>query len=254
MKLRDKVAIVTGGNTGIGAAAARLLAREGASVVLVARGQQAGDAIAQEIRAVGATARFIAADLTSAAACKELIADVMASEGRIDVLFNNAGTLEIKGSVVDTSEEDWDFAIAANLTSVFLCCKYVIPEMIRNGGGVIVNNASISAVIGSPGAAAYNASKAGVALLTKSIAIDFATSGIRANCLCPGAILSPTNTRQIESGPDPAETYRTLLSQHPIGRLGTPEDVASAVLFLATDDSSFITGASLMVDGGYTAI
>jgi NAD(P)-dependent dehydrogenase (short-subunit alcohol dehydrogenase family) len=253
VRLIDQVALITGGNTGIGEATAELFAAEGARVIATARDASRGAAVEARIRDQGGRIRFVSADVSRSNECARLVEDIQAHEGPVDILFNNAGTLEVHGSVLETSEEDWDFAIAANLKSVFLMTRAVLPGMLDRGG-VIVNNASISSVIGNLGAAAYCASKGGVLQLTKSIAIDFAPRGVRANCVSPAAILTPTNTRQIEASPDPERVREDLLRQHPIGRLGAASDVARAVLFLASTDASFITGANLMVDGGYTAI
>ncbi|MGH7490213.1 MAG: glucose 1-dehydrogenase, partial [bacterium] len=252
--LQNKVILVTGGGSGIGRATAQLIAKEGAKVMIADYVPEGAERTVKMIKEAGGEATCLAADVSVTKQVEGMIAKTVETYGGLDCAFNNAG---IEGTIGDTAactEDNFDRVVAIDLKAVWLCMKYEIPQMLKQGGGAIVNTASISAVIGNARAAAYNASKAGVALLTKSVAVDFAAAGIRANCVCPGAILTPANIAQIESGSRPIDVYATLIGQHPIGRLGTAEEVAAAVLFLASDDASFITGASLMVDGGYTAI
>ncbi|MHB8398058.1 MAG: SDR family NAD(P)-dependent oxidoreductase [Candidatus Limnocylindrales bacterium] len=254
MTVAGKVVLITGASTGIGEACSRLFAREGARVILLARHSGHGETVAASIRAVGGDARFYPVDVSRSADIEATVGEIIRDYGRIDILFNNAGTMDVKGTVLDVDESAWDLAIASNLKSVFLCSRAVIPHMIRVGGGVIVNNASISALIGSPAAAAYSASKAGVVGLTRNLAVDFAPSAIRVNCICPGAILTPTNLAGIQAAADPGAVLQSLVASHPIGRLGSAEEVAQVVLFLSGEGSSFMTGAVIPVDGGYTTV
>jgi NAD(P)-dependent dehydrogenase (short-subunit alcohol dehydrogenase family) len=249
-----RVALVTGASTGIGEAVARLFAAHGARVVLLARRSVEGEAVASSIREAGRDAQFHAVDVTNAQDVDRVVAEIVRVNGRIDILFNNAGTMDVQGTILDIDEEAWDYSMASNLKSVYLVSRAVVPWMIRGGGGVIVNNASISALIGNTGAAAYTASKAGVAGLTRNMAVDFASNGIRVNCICPGAILTPTNLAGIHKAIDPGAVLESLVASHPIGRLGSAEEVARVVLFLSDDGSSFMTGAVIPVDGGYTAV
>lgn len=254
MTVSGRVALVTGASTGIGEAVARLFAAQGARVILLARRSVEGEAVAGSIRDAGGDAQFYAVDVTKGQDVDRVIAEIVRVNGRIDILFNNAGTMDVKGTILDIDEEAWDYSMASNLKSVYLVSRAVVPSMIKGGGGVIVNNASISALIGNAGAAAYNASKTGVVGLTRNMAVDFASNGIRVNCICPGAILTPTNLAGIEKAIDPSAVLESLVASHPIGRLGSAEEVAQVVLFLADDGSSFMTGAVIPVDGGYTAV
>ena len=181
-----------------------------------------------------------------------MVAEALRGLGRIDVLFNNAGIL-VEGTVEQVSEEAWDKIMAINVKGVFLMCKEVVPLMLSQGGGAIVNNASCSGLVGDRGAIAYNTSKGAVVLMTKCLALDYAQKNIRVNCVCPGEIDTPMFRQEAMARNKPVEEYRKELSEcHPIGRLGVPKEVANAVIFLASGDASFITGAAFSVDGGYT--
>lgn len=251
MMLEGKVIIVTGATDGIGKATAILFAKEGAKVVMAARGEAKGKVALEGVKKVG-EAIFCKADVSKSTEVKNMIGEAIQRYGRIDVLVNNAGVSPI-GNVVDTSEEDWDYAININLKGVFLCCKYVIPQMLKTGGGIIINVGSINSFMAMENEAAYDASKGGVLLLTKAIALDFAKRNIRANCICPGCIETPMLQAVFKAAPDPKKAREIMAAKHPIGRLGIPEEIAKVALFLATDSSSFITGAAIPADGGMLA-
>ncbi len=249
MRLKDKVAIVTGAGAGIGAATAELFAREGARVVVADYDLDSAKAVAGRI---GAAAKAVQADVRQSADAKAMAARCVDAFGRIDILVNNAG-LGILGTVVTTDESDWDDIMAVNLKSVFLCSKHAIPVMKAGGGGVIVNVASTISVVGIPDRAAYVASKGGVAALTRAMALDHVADNIRVNSVAPGVIWSNYYDRMLTQVPDPAAFKKGLQDRAPMGRVGQPNEIATAILWLASDDSSFATGSMLTVDGGYTA-
>jgi NAD(P)-dependent dehydrogenase (short-subunit alcohol dehydrogenase family) len=247
LRLKEKVAIVTGGASGIGKATAELFAREGARVA-VADYSAAGRDTAQTISDEGAEAAFFQVDVSDSAQVNQLVTETTAKFGRIDILFNGAGVL-IYGTVLETDEQAWNRVLAINLTGTYLCCRAVLPYMIRQGGGSIINVAStVGAHDACANAVAYVTSKGGVTLFTKAMAIDHARQGVRVNALVPGA----TDTPMIRNALSP-EALDALAASHPIGRLGRPEELANAVLFLASDDASFVTGTAMYVDGGQTA-
>jgi NAD(P)-dependent dehydrogenase (short-subunit alcohol dehydrogenase family) len=245
--LKDKVAIVTGGASGIGQATAVLFGREGAKVAVADYEPTGGHETVELIEGEGGEAIFIETDVSKPEHVEKMVRHTAATYGRLDVLFNNAGVGET-AKVTEASLEHWERVLAINLGGVFLGCKYAIPEMIKNGGGSIINNASILAEVGFSEAAAYSASKHGVVGLTQTIAIDYAAQAIRANTVCPGFIKTPMVMKGLDE-----ETRDYIAGLHPLGRMGEPEEVAEAVLFLASDRSSFVTGTCLFVDGGYTA-
>jgi NAD(P)-dependent dehydrogenase (short-subunit alcohol dehydrogenase family) len=249
-RLQSKVALITGAGGGIGRAAAHAFSREGARVVVVDAVDKAGQATVDEIHDTGGTAAFAHADVTRAADVQAMIAFAAAQFGALHVLFNNAGIFpDEDGSVIDTDEEVFDRVIAVNLKGVFLGCKYGIPALLRSGGGSIINTASFVALMGAATSqSAYTASKGGVLALTREIAIEFARRGIRANALCPG----PVNTPLLQSLlSDPARRARRMVHL-PMGRLAEPEEIANAALYLASDESSYVNGATFLVDGGTT--
>jgi len=254
MSLIGKVAIITGGTSGIGQATARLFCREGAKVVAVGRTWSKGEETIQLIRKEGGDALYIQGDVSKAVDVQSMVNRTLEKYGRIDILFNNAGMQLFYKPLEETSEEEWDEIIRVNLKSVFLCSKYVVPVMKRQGGGVIINTASTLGFVGQAGFVAYCASKGGVIQLTKALALELAPYNIRVNCVCPGTTVKATDKGFIAYGKllDP-EKVKERVRLHPLGRLATPEDVANAVLFLASDRSSFITGSALVIDGGYTA-
>lgn len=247
MRLKDEVALITGGASGIGRATAELFAREGARVA-VADYDPYGRDIVQAITTAGGQAIFLTADVSDSAQVTKMVDAALQAYGRIDILFNGAGILYY-GTVLETDEQAWNRVIRINLTGTYLCCRAVLPHMIRQGGGSIVNVAStVGAHDACANAVAYVTSKGGVTMFTKAMAIDHAKQGVRVNALVPGA----TDTPMIRKALTP-EALEALAASHPIGRLGRPEELAKAVLFLASDDASFVTGTAMYVDGGQTA-
>lgn len=244
--------LVTGGASGIGMATVERFLEEGARVAVVDISKESCTSAENELRAKGHEVLMIRGDVSSSKDVKRAVGEVAGAFGGIDVLFNNAGIL-VEGTVEQVSEEDWDRIMSINVKGAFLMCKEVVPIMLRQGKGAIVNNASCSGLVGDRNAIAYNTSKGAVVLMTKCLALDYAQKGIRANCVCPGEIDTPMFRQEARSRNKPVEEYRKELCEvHPIGRLGVPKEVADAVLFLASDDASFITGAAFSVDGGYT--
>jgi NAD(P)-dependent dehydrogenase (short-subunit alcohol dehydrogenase family) len=250
MRLEEKVALITGIGSGIGRAAALLFAQEGARIVGADIDQEKGLEVIEAIRQTGREAVFIRTDVSEKSEVKKLVEKALAF-GKIDVLFNNAG-VEVVKNLKDTTEEEWDRTINVNLKSVFLCCKYTIPKMIKNGGGVVINNASVAGLVGSF-SPAYSASKGGVIAMTKTLAVELATDNIRVNCICPGAIETPMLRRVLEKQGNAELVRDERTKSYPMGRFGTPEEVAQAALFLACDESTFMTGAVVVVDGGFTS-
>jgi NAD(P)-dependent dehydrogenase (short-subunit alcohol dehydrogenase family) len=249
MRLNDKVAVITGAGAGIGAATAQLFAREGAKVVVADYDGNAAGTIAKHI---GAQAVALATDVRKNADVKAMIDGAVKAFGRIDILVNNAGR-GILGTVVTTAEEDWDDIMAVNLKGVFLCSKHAVPVMKASGGGAIVNVASTVSVVGIPDRAAYVASKGGVAALTRAMALDHVADNIRVNSVGPGVIWSNYYDKMMQQVPDPAAFKKGLEDRAPMGRVGEPKDVAAAILYLASDESGFVTGSMMTMDGGYTA-
>ena len=243
MKLQDKVAVITGGASGIGAATAKLFVENGAKVVLVDLNEEKGHAFEAELKAAGAEAIFVKANITSEEDVQNIFAKTIEAFGKLDVVFNNAGIGRVTPTE-DLAYSEWRNTVNVDLDGVFLVAQAAIRQMLKAGGGTIVNTASMYGWVGSPGSAAYNAAKGGVINLTRSLALEYATRGIRVNALCPGFIDTPII---------PEESKETLRSITPMQRLGQAEEMAKAVLFMASDDSSFMTGNTLTVDGGYTA-
>lgn len=252
MRLAGKIAIITGAGSGIGHAAAKLFAAEGASVMVADRNLAAAEAVAGEIAAGGGKAFAHRVDVGREAEVAAMVAKAVAEHGRLDILVNNAG-FGFAGTVVNTSEADWDALMAVNVKGVFFGCKYAIPVMERQGGGVIVNTASAVANIGITDRAAYVASKGAVAALTRAMALDHVAAKIRINCVAPGTIESPYFAEIFASSPNAAELRRGLEQRQAMERLGQPVEIARAMLFLASDESSFCTGTTLTADGGWTA-
>jgi NAD(P)-dependent dehydrogenase (short-subunit alcohol dehydrogenase family) len=245
----EKVALITGAASGIGRATAHLFAREGAALVLADVKADAGQRVADDIAQSGGRAFFEGIDVTQAADCERLVERALREFGRIDILFNNAGIIR-RATVLDLSEEDWDRVMAVNVKSIYLLSRTVIPHMQKAGGGTIINTASGWGLTGGAKAAVYCASKGAVVLLTKAMAIDHGPHNIRVNCICPGD--TDTGMLREEARQLGEENSRFLAeaANRPLGRVGTPEEIAQAALYLASDASSFVTGTALVVDGG----
>ena len=246
MRLKGKAAVITGAGQGIGAAIARLFAVEGARLVLADMRSGPAQGVVDEITAGGGEAVFVQADVTSDSDCKRMIDTAVERYGSLDIVVNNAG-IAGKGTVTEASEELWDHVMAVNLKSIFLTSRHAVPHMERAGGGSIVCIASVAGMTGEMGQVAYNTSKHGVIGLVRCMAYDHAAAGIRVNAVCPGAIDTPLLSPLTE------ERLTRLEGLHMMRRLGKPEEIARAVLHLASDESSFTTGAAYTVDGGYTA-
>jgi NAD(P)-dependent dehydrogenase (short-subunit alcohol dehydrogenase family) len=225
-----------------------LFAREGAKVVIADYVTEGGNETVRQIKAAGGEALFTQADVSKSADVQHMIATTVKTYGRVDVLFNNAGIEGPSAKIANYKEEDWDRVIAIDLTAVYLGMKYVIPEMLKQGGGVIISTASVAGLVGFPGSGAYAAAKAGVINMTRLVALEYADKNIRVNCICPGIIETPMVDRVMGNRP-----REGVVKAEPIGRLGKPEDIANAALFLASDESSFATGAPFIIDGGYVA-
>ena len=252
MRLKGKVCIVTGGGSGIGRATCLLFAKEGASVAVADKRREAAEAVAAECEAKGAQAIAIAGDVAKDADAKRMVGETVQKFGRLDVLVNNAG-YGFAGTVVDTDEQAWDDLMAVNVRGVYLCSKHAIPAMAKNGCGAIVNTASVVAAVGIRNRAAYCASKGAVAALTRAIAIDHVAEGIRCNAVAPGTIDTPYFDEILRKSPVAADSRKALEARQLLGRLGTPEEIAAGILFLASDESRFATGTILTIDGGMTA-
>jgi len=254
MRLKGKIAIITGVGTGQGRSAAILFAREGAKIVGCDWKPEFGQETVGLVKSAGGEMVCIKADVSGAKDCENVVRTAINTYGRIDILYNNAGVgfsapLSM-GDILDTPEDDWDRVLAINLKSMYLMCKFAIPEMVKTGGGSIVNTASIAALIGSESAHAYTASKGGMVALARALAVEFGPKNIRVNTICPGAIDTPMIAPVVEPLRAAGQTFMTS----PIRRLGTPEDIANCALYLASDESTFVTGATFVVDGGYTAL
>lgn len=245
-----KVALVTGAASGIGRATALAFARLGAKTVVADVLVEGGEETVRLIKAAGGEALFVRTDVAQATEVETLLQKIVEHYGRLDYAHNNAG-IEGEGALTaDCTEENWDRIISINLKGVWLCMKYEIPQMLKCGGGAIVNTASVAGIIGIPGAPAYCAAKGGVVQLTRTAALEYAKAGIRVNAVCPGAIRTPMVERLMG---DQAEAEAGFIAQEPIGRLGKPEEIAEAVVWLCSDAASFVTGNPMPVDGGWVA-
>lgn len=249
-RLDGKVALVTGGGSGIGRATCLAMARENAKVVVADIVVEGGQETVRLIKDAGGEATFIRADVSQAPEVEALVKQTVETYGRLDCAFNNAGIEGPVCSTVEYTEEDFDRVVAIDLTGVWLCMKYEIPAMLQNGGGAIVNTASVAGLVGFQGLSAYVASKHGVNGLTKTAALEYAKAGIRVNAVCPGVIETPMVKRAFEKSPGMEEGVPTI---EPVGRLGQPEEVAEAVVWLCSDAASFVTGLPMAVDGGLVA-
>jgi len=249
MQLSGKVALITGGAAGIGRATALLFAREGAAVAMADLNAQAGEAVVGEITRSGGRAIFESADVTRAEDCRRVVERTIREFGRLDILFNNAGIIR-RATILELSEDDWDRLMAVNVKSIYLLSREVLPHMQKQGGGSIINTASGWGLAGGAKAAVYCASKGAVVLLTKAMAIDHGPQKIRVNCICPGD--TDTGMLRVEAQQLGEENGRFLAeaAKRPLGRVGSPDEIAQAVLYLASEASSFVTGTALVVDGG----
>lgn len=252
MRLDQRVAVITGAGSGIGQAMALQFAREGARILAADVNEEAARATAARVVAEGGACEAMRVDVIQPDQVQAMIERAREVYGRIDILCNNAG-IGSTTDVIDCEPDDWDRVMMVNVKSVYLGCKYVLPHMIRQGGGVIVNTASVAGMVGIVKRASYSASKGAVIALTRQVAMDFVEHGIRVNCVCPGTVDSPWVGRLLGETDDPAAARQALVARQPMGRLGTPEEVAAAALYLASDDAAFITGTGLVIDGGLTA-
>jgi NAD(P)-dependent dehydrogenase (short-subunit alcohol dehydrogenase family) len=248
-RFAGKSVLITGGGSGIGRATALAFAAEGANLVVGDVNPAEGDAVVAQAKAKGANAVFMHADVSNAADCAALVSRAVSDYGRLDVAFNNAGINIRVANIADIEEPEWQRILAVNVTGVYLSMKYQIPAMLRTGGGAIVNTASVGGVIGTAGVAPYCATKHAVIGLTKSAALEYIKDGIRINAICPGA----TRTAMLEEWFKNPEVEKAVTAQSPIGRIAEPQEMASVVLFLASADASFVVGAALTADGGFTA-
>ncbi len=249
VRLDRKVAIITGAAAGIGEATARLFSKEGARLVLVDIDEGRLAQLTEELEAASTIVLDIAADVSASSTGQQVVSRTMNQFGRIDVLFNNAGIV-IGGTLADCAEEDWDRTMAVNLKSMYYLCRSVVPVMQRQGAGIIINMSSIAGTAGVADRCAYSVSKAGVIGMTKSLAMDHIRDGIRVNCICPATVDTPSLRRRIAAAPDPQAARRAFIARQPMGRLGAPEEIAALALFLSSDDSRYMTGQAIVMDGG----
>ncbi len=249
MRLKDKVAIVTGGGSGFGEGIVKRYAKEGAKVVVNDINRQSGDRVVREIQAAGGEAMFIKADVASSSEVKAMIDETVGRWGRLDTMVNNAGITHKNQSMLNVTEDEFDRIYAVNVKAVYLSALHVVPIMEKQGGGSIITTASTAGLRPRPGLTVYNSSKGAVITMTKSMAVEFAPKNIRVNCLCP--VIGMTGLTELFMGqPDTPEIRQKFLASIPLGRMSTPEDLANAALYLASDEANFITGVALEVDGG----
>jgi NAD(P)-dependent dehydrogenase (short-subunit alcohol dehydrogenase family) len=254
MMLKNKVALITGGSSGIGMAIAELFLKEGAKIVINGRSQERCDTAQKQLKIIDADAVFCTTgDVSKWDDVQKMVERTIKQFGRIDILINNAG-IYLEKRIEETTEDEWDQVININLKGVFLCSKAVYPHFKNQGSGTIVNMSSDSGISGNPNEAAYCASKVGVTNLTRAIALDYAKENIRVNAICPAVINTPMLQKEVDMQEDKEAYLKEMDELHPIGRVGRPEEVAFAVLMVASDEASFITGANIPVDGGFTAV
>ena len=251
-RLENKVAIITGAGRGIGFAGAQAFVREGAKVVIAEINEDLGRGAEAKLRADGGEATFVRTDCSNSADVQTLMACTEKLYGRLHVLYNNASVFlsKLDGAVTDLAEETWVKVLAINLKSVFLCCKYGIPLMLRGGGGSVINTGSSASVMGIPGCDAYTATKGATVALTRSMAVEYGPKGIRVNCICPAGV--ETEMVKASTLDNPNFDAAHFFKRAPLGRLGTPEEVANLALFLASDETSYLNGAIIRADGGIT--
>jgi NAD(P)-dependent dehydrogenase (short-subunit alcohol dehydrogenase family) len=250
---RGSVALVTGASSGIGRATALAFAQRGARVVVADVAAEGGRETTRLIQEAGGEALFVACDVSQAAAVEALVAQAVAAFGRLDYACNNAGIEGAWAALAEYPEESWEQVLRVNLTGPYLCMKYEIPRMLEQGKGAIVNTASILGVVGLVKTAGYTAAKHGLVGITKTAALEYAAQGIRINAVCPAFIETPFVMERTSAAGSNAARYQHIANLHPMKRLGKPEEIAAAILWLCSDEASFITGHALMVDGGYTA-
>ncbi|MFH1571103.1 MAG: glucose 1-dehydrogenase [Gemmatimonadota bacterium] len=250
MKLQNKVALITGASVGIGQATALLFAREGARVAVNSQSDR-GQAVVDQIKGAGGQAVFVRGQVEEPEGARAMVEATVKAFGRLDILVNNAGIV-LPGRCENTSLEDFDRTMAVNVRGVFLVSKYAVEQMLRQGGGAIVHNASVAATKGLKDRFAYTASKGAVWALTRAMAMDYIRQNIRVNCVNPGTTLTPSLQGRIDAFDDPVAAKAMFVERQPMGRLGTPEEIAAAILYLASDEAGFTTGATLAVDGGLT--
>jgi meso-butanediol dehydrogenase/(S,S)-butanediol dehydrogenase/diacetyl reductase len=252
MRLADKVAIITGAGAGIGRASAALFAKEGAKVAAVDLDATTNAEVAREIRSAGGTAIAMQADVSQKNDAGRIVQQTLGEFGRVDILFNNAGVVP-HGKIHETSEADWDRTMAINVKSMYLLCHEVVQIFLKQGGGVILNTASSTALRSVADRAAYSTSKGAVISLTRSMALDYVRDNIRVNCLCPGTIDTPSLHQRLAAFADPEEVRKRFVARQPMGRLGTADEVAQAALYLVSDEATFVTGIAFSIDGGFAA-
>ena len=251
MRLTGKTALVTGAGSGIGQASAELFAQEGARIMVVDRNRETGEQTAEDIRKQGWDATFCYADVSQDSDVQAMIDSTIRRYGRLDVLMNNAAIV-IFAKLVETTNEIWDQIQSVNLKGVFLGCKHAIPAMIRNGGGSVINTASILGFVADVDLAAYCAAKGGVIALTKVAALTYGSDKVRVNCICPGDVDTPMVRQYFDRSPNPELLRREIYSKYALNRIASPREVAQVALFLASDESSFVTGSQIVIDGGLT--
>ncbi len=253
MRLTNKVSLITGAGSGIGRATALMFAREGSNVIASDRNLEAAEKTKHQIDELGGKCQAIGLDVTQEHQVEKSISKIIDTYGRLDILHNNAGVSVLK-SITETTEAEWDFLFNINLKGMFFGCKHTIPYMVRQGNGIIINTASELAIVGQPLYAAYCATKGGVLALTRALSVEWASKGIRVNAVCPGPINTPMLEAEFNLANDPEIEKAATIQSMPIGRLGTPEDIAKVVLFLASDEADFLHGTAIVADGGRTAL
>ena len=251
-RLDDKVTLVTGAGSGIGAAIAQTFARAGATVLVADRDEPAGEKAVRTINDAGGKASFVLLDVSREDECQRRAAEVLAAQGRLDVLVNNAGIGHV-GTILQTEGADLDRLYAVNVRGVFNLCKAFLPAMLARKSGNIINIASIGGVVGIKDRLAYATTKFAVVGMTKCLALDHAKDGIRVNCICPGRVETPFVAARLKEYPEPERAYREMASTQAIGRMGRPEEIAAAALYLASDEAAFVTGTAHLADGGWSA-